>query len=682
MMSTLESKLRRLAAALDATALEALASKGLLRRAQKDLERQVSLSVTGEKDGRLEVQVEHFTVRIPESGPATATCSCPASGVCQHIVTATLFLQRGVATAEMIPSEPAADVTTSEPAPETDLMALTPEMVERWAGKAVFRAGQKLAVLFPAQVSHERGLRVHFPALNAGVHLVSGGNLDGMIVAGGKGDGRDLIVAAVIAFQRAHGKEWVLPTEAESPSASSGAPRTRAEVLGSCHGLLAETLVNGLSRITDANRQRWLTLAVSALGVNLPRLALSLRGIGDEAALTVARDARSDLTRLLGRLAQAHALCTALENGGENPRADLVGLHRTRYDEIGHVDLLGAAAWPWRTASGYEGLTILFWDPSAKQWNSWSESRPAHQLGDFKPAARFTQPGPWEGTESPQQLARSAFRLMNARRNPANRLSSSTKSRVLVTGVAALENQSLLPVKQWSHLEQQFKHRAAIGLKESNPLDFIFALKPATWRERHFETVAQQFSWALEDSQGEMMALEIPYDELNRPGIEFLESIAADSLQGAMVIGRIQHGLTGLALFPYTFHLANGKILHLYLDQAKTTALEKSEEVEEPTELFGMDEEIDNLESASPTIARLLAEVDDGLLTMAESGLGALNHLHLERIRQTASRVARMGLTRLSISLTQFAHHPQSDSLLRCAYISLTCRRAMALTAS
>jgi hypothetical protein len=75
-----------------------------------------------------------------------------------------------------------------------------------------------------------------------------------------------------------------------------------------------------------ANQQRWATLAVSALGVNLPRLALLLRGIGDEAAIvSVARDARSDLGRMLERMAQAHALCTALQNGGDNPRADLVG---------------------------------------------------------------------------------------------------------------------------------------------------------------------------------------------------------------------------------------------------------------------------------------------------------------------------------------------------------------------
>src|SRR5256885_11823639 len=86
--------------------------------------------------------------------------------------------------------------------------------------------------------------------------------------------------------------------------------------------------IYGLSRLSIANQQRWATLAVSALGVNLPRLALLLRGIGDESALVLSRDARSDVARMFGRMAQAHALCTALGEGGKNPRPALVGLHR------------------------------------------------------------------------------------------------------------------------------------------------------------------------------------------------------------------------------------------------------------------------------------------------------------------------------------------------------------------
>ena len=120
-------------------------------------------------------------------------------------------------------------------------------------------------------------------------------------------------------FNGQQGKEWGIPAEAAALEASEGAPRSRAEVLDSCQILLDETLNNGLSRISTANQQRWATLAVSALGVNLPRLALLLRGIGDEAAIVLARDARSDLARMLDRMAQAHALCSALQSGRRHP---------------------------------------------------------------------------------------------------------------------------------------------------------------------------------------------------------------------------------------------------------------------------------------------------------------------------------------------------------------------------
>src|SRR5690348_9760399 len=89
-MSALETKLRRLASSLDAAALEALASKGLLRRAQKDVERGIEIRLVGEAETTLRLAVGDFVVTLPETGPATATCLCPAAGICQHILAAVL----------------------------------------------------------------------------------------------------------------------------------------------------------------------------------------------------------------------------------------------------------------------------------------------------------------------------------------------------------------------------------------------------------------------------------------------------------------------------------------------------------------------------------------------------------------------------------------------------------------
>lgn len=222
-MTPLESKLRRLAASLDEAAFEALASKGLLRRAQKDLERGIEAGIAGESGTVLRLVVGEFEVTLPESGPATATCSCPAAGVCQHILTAMLFLQQepSGSVQESLPGVSAAEVPVS---PEQELMATTPEQLERWAGKAAFRAGLRLASQFTPEIVRDRAIRIRFPAMNSQVHFVPGGGLDGMIVSGGKGDGRQLVVAAVIGFQRVGGKEWTIPVDSAGLEASEGAP--------------------------------------------------------------------------------------------------------------------------------------------------------------------------------------------------------------------------------------------------------------------------------------------------------------------------------------------------------------------------------------------------------------------------------------------------------------------------
>jgi hypothetical protein len=679
-MSPLESKLRQLVASLDSSALEALANKGLLRRAQKDLERGVETKILGETGNTLRLKIAEFEVSLPDSGPATAKCSCPAAGVCQHILTAVLFLQK--ATAETASEAPASTAgAEAQTSANQELMAITAEQLEQWAGKATFKAGMKLAAQFNPEVVRERSIRIRFPSMNSEVRFVPGGGLDGIIVSGGKGDGRPLIVAAIIGFQRAEGKDWQIPADVSALEASEGAPRTRAEVLESCQLLLDETLRNGLSRISSSSRERWSTLAVSALGVNLPRLALALRGVGDETALVVARDARSDLGRTLGRMAQLHALCSALQNGGESPRGDLVGMHRTRYDEIGNLDLVGAAAWPWRTASGYEGLTVLFWDPLGKSWNSWSESRPRHQLADFRPVARYTQPGPWEGAESPRQLASSSFRLMNARRNPGHRLSSSGKSRVLVTGPAKLATQNLPIINDWTQLIQQSNAQTGVGLKEANPLDSIVALKPTTWADRGFNPVTQIFVWLVVDSQNRPLPLEIAFDDFTEPAIKFLENVAPESLEGALIVGRVQRSTQGLSLHPLSIHKNNGEVVNLCLDNAKGAPSNAiAPNIDEEESVGEEEEESESTPIFSPALSRLLNETDDGLLALAESGLAACNPMRLERLKQIASRAERLGLSAIANGLGNVATQPAPSSVLRGAYLSELHKRALSLS--
>jgi hypothetical protein len=269
---------------------------------------------------------------------------------------------------------------------------------------------------------------------------------------------------------------------------------------------------------------------------------------------------------------------------------------------------------------------------------------------------------------------------MNARRNPGNRLSGSSKSRVLVTGPASLTEQGLIAIEDWTQLLQQSSAQTAVGLKESNPLDSVFALKPAAWGERGYDAVTQIFAWLLADAQQRSLLLEIGFDEFTEPAIKFLESAPPDSLQGALIIGRVQRMPRGLSLHPYTVHHQNGNIIHLSLDNMKPASVKAVATLDEEEEGFENEEESESATTFSPAISRLLDEVDDSLLALAEAGLAAVNPLRIERLMQIAPRTERLGLQGLKTGLGNVVARPQSRAVLRCSYLSQLHRRAMPLS--
>ncbi len=672
-MSITESKLRSLAAGLDPAALEALASKGLLRRAQKDLERGLCVEISGGSEGALRIKVGEFEVTLPEAGPTRATCSCPAAGVCQHILMAILFLQQGA-------PENGGRSEAEKPVGE-ELCALTREEMEKWAGKAAFSAGLRLALQAPSQILRERGLVVRFLNLNAECHCVPGGGLEGMIVSGFKADERRLKIAAVIVLQRANGVEW----RAEEGNSgvlegAAGAPRSREEILTATQVLLSETLRNGLSRLSVATQQRYATLAVSALGVNLPRLSLLLRSLGDETGSALARNALADPGRMLNAMARTAALCTALTKPEAAARPELVGWHRTRYDEVGHLDLSGVAAWPWRTASGYEGLTVLFWDSIAGCWNSWSESRPRQQQRDFNPVGRYTQPGPWEGAESPRQLAHSRLRLMNARRNQAGRLSASGKSRVLVTGPSEFEKSGLKIFTDWTEVAAHVERCNALGLAEPNPLDAIVVLEPTEWGEHAFDPVAQTFRWVLRDGAQRGLLLELRFEAFTEPAIKHLESIAGTSSTKCRLVGRVGRTPRGLTFHPHALHQPDGKIINLALDGASETGLsENASEVSDAEAEEQGEEESDwnDVEARPSAITVLLNELDDALLALAEPGVSSPKPARLDRLAVVAARAGKLEFDVLGEAARRLVSGGGAAGLLlRCQYLSALHRQA------
>src|SRR5688572_20741925 len=88
------SLLARVRAALgahDDEALAALANKGLVKRARKDLEKAAPAAIE-ETATHLRFRVEDCTVTLGDS-VKDADCTCPADGFCRHILAVILHLR-------------------------------------------------------------------------------------------------------------------------------------------------------------------------------------------------------------------------------------------------------------------------------------------------------------------------------------------------------------------------------------------------------------------------------------------------------------------------------------------------------------------------------------------------------------------------------------------------------------
>ncbi|MDP1588245.1 MAG: SWIM zinc finger family protein [Prosthecobacter sp.] len=637
-----ETTIRQTHAAITLEALEALANKGLLRRAQKDLERGEVAGFEIVEQG-LVVTVSGHRVTLIEAGPAKAACTCPAPGICQHIIAACLKLMQEPSV------EPAGDA-------HAEWLALSDEQIIAAYGFAVLRAAHELTLANAAQIERSTVLTVRFPSLNAEVMALPGAGLAGIIVRGlNEKKHTQLAAAAVLVVRRESGIDWQPPmTEVNRET-----PVHRDEVLKAVIALLEEAIATGLARLSSGLVERIDSLSISAQTAELHRLGLVLQRIATQATDWLQRRPHADLGLIFAEMATAYALAHA------KPQL-AAGVARESYIEVGGLDLIGVAAWPWRTPSGYEGLTLLFWDPANATWSTWSDARPRAFAGGFSAVARYTQPGPWEGAESPAQVARSRFRLMQAKRNRWGRLSSSAQSKVLVTGATDL---STLPAcDDWSKIDL----KPSLGLKERDPRSAYQLLQPASWERQAFDPIEQCLVWLLHDPHGHTLEMRLDFDGLSQPAIERLEAMTDADLKQARLLGRCLQISGRLQVQPLAL-LCDGKTTSLHFAEAKVATASPgiAASIAEDEELEDITPEDSNA-TQNPVSQFVLATIS-ALEWLAESGLRARNTEVRSRLEDLSKQARGLGLTNLSPLLLQSY---EASSWLRLRWLFATMQRA------
>lgn len=650
--------LRAQCARLDSETLEALSSKGLVRRARKDFEGGVEVALTSVAEDAVTLRVADASVEVRREGVTKAACTCPAKEACRHILIACLWLGREAGEtlavedtdARAAGDEPE-DAGAAEDAaglgdvrPFDNLSKLSPDGLTKAAGRKVVRAAFELLACEPECAVEEQPhlLVVTFPRGGQTVRFLSGEGVAGGVCSCRSADVCAHRVAAALAYIRARGADvdafQIFEQGRTSPRETGEAPRGRAEVVAAAETLLEACVEIGVSHLSPMTRDRFGTLSISALGVDLPRLSLALRGLGEGVALALARDARADERAWLLAAARAYALCRALERAGESPSPALTGAHRTRYEEAGALELTGVGAERWQTMSGYVGLTVLFWEQATRRWYSWSEARPALGAGGFDPRARFLQEMPWPGLSSPAQASQSRFKLMHARRNFQGRLSGSARTRALLLGESEPHTLDFAhcSFRDWEALRAYAVSTLACGLEERQPLRDLVVVRPHRWGLRYFDEVAQVFNWHVVDEGGRQLPLRLPFDKENERAIEILEGFDPVSPPIEAVLARLSVRDGGIALRPVTLFGARSggaeRLLHLGLEvragQTPESPARREGEPDRPSlddEALPEDRLSDWPGDSTPdnSLAARIALLAGELQSLAERGVGA-----------------------------------------------------------
>ena len=667
------ARLRRNLQATDDEALIALSNRGLLRRAKKDLSQSAALNAELGKDSVV-VAGDGWTVTMPPEGPVAASDDTSATGITRQILTAALFLRDhwpfGIPDTSQT-SESSDNSNIIQPvldrlvnAPNRDLF--------KWAGKTpVLEAANDIHNVGSYEIDLAQQLSVAFADANIKVVLLTDNPanslrrlLDQFKTTCKPDQHARWVMQAVFALKQRAGKDIAVSNDV-GPELTAAIVNDRIRVAAKTLKLLDLFSAIGVAHPSDRIVQRFQSCGLSAEAARFPRLARLLHSIADDIRLQIARRIEADSSRLIQRLITVRALAQAAvqQNNAEKP--SLFGQFRSKYLSIGALELTGLGAYGWRTSSGYEGLTTVFWSPQRKEFFTVSASRGTGQDRLFSISNAYRSGIGWLGASPTQELCRHKIQLLNAKVNHQGRLSTSSECQVIMGAPATPTTMDFGDrlISDWSQLAAVASRSEPIGLQLPDFREAIIVLKPESWGQRWFDELEQAFVWEVADAAGRMVELRVPWTEVNENAVAFLEHITPDREKLDSLLGQLELVDGRLRVYPISLFskgsVFGDQVLCPQLDASRIKSPHESllqrlrkkfkrapqigirvgrtENDEEPTEAST------ELAGLPVAIREVITQLDQLARISLESGVSAFSEASSLQLQQSCQRLESLG---------------------------------------
>ena len=488
----------------DDAALEALVSKGLVRRARRDLESGLAaISARGEMNAT--VLADGQTVEIDARGPSAARCTCPAGRLCRHVLLAVMALRAaGGTVADNTPQAPP-DAEPSTGSAIAEICALTQADLTKFAGADWNSAVTLAATSDGASITPSgRNCTIELAGSPVSVTFIAGQGLKKAVYKGPKTRARTVIAASAILLRAKHG----IALETGDDDAARPDVTLGPEFLDDARETLARATRIVLGGSSPIAVDLLFDLAISARAQTAPRLTAHLRRLARLAGLAMTRDVGFEADPFLVEAARTFALLEALKGDVANPA--LTGSLRRDYRARPELNLWMLGASCWRSETGARGLTLYGFCPESKQWHSATAARAAGQDPSFDPRTAYRLPL-WSAGPAEKLMGSTIFLpepLVAADHSIALTLPKPAKATSRLKSASQLGEAGACHTT-WADLRRDLRQRIGSGLhRPSQPMPALLA--PAKFGGFAFDEFAQTYEWEAIDAVGDKLVLTIP----------------------------------------------------------------------------------------------------------------------------------------------------------------------------
>ncbi len=482
-------------AAHDDTALEALASKGLVRRARRDADGgKFRIIRRGDQDA--EVCADGETVVVPMAGAKAASCGCTAVGICRHILLAIMALRTETGT------EPSTTDVREE------LLTIDEAELRAFAGADLSRALALAQASESALIEAEGGtLCVTLPDAPTPVIFLAGQGMKGVVFKGPKTRVRLVVSAATIVVRAQAG---LIQPEPEAGDAA--APSLTQEFLSEVQDAIAVSLMAVLNGNAILARDRLFDLSVAARAQAAPRLTSLLRALSRQAGLTQSRDIAFDETDFLTDAAYSTALaCALMQAPGD---AALTGVITRTYRDAPPMDIVILGAGVWRTPGGARGLRVYAYDLVGQRWHVTGPARAASADPTFMPRAAYDLPL-WAAasirTATGAHIHLAAPRIADDGTLPTSLTGSLSRSECALSDLIAAK----ACYRNWNAALADLDQQLGTGLHRGGTPKPVM-LQPTALLKPTFDDLNQIYELEVRDANGASLSLTFAADNAMR----------------------------------------------------------------------------------------------------------------------------------------------------------------------